>query len=203
METKKLPASQTYYQVQALLRNPQIQNALLAINSAQMPKVIKQEIQNTLASFGFNHLNPNVLNSFVQFVKTKDSSKAYLRNLIKIKTLKNEETGEEEIWIRINPYTKKVDLEKVWLQIEEFQKQLPDYTERERDWITFRRNVEIFWEYDKYKKELTKRGLKRSAEEYDIYNKFYPRIEKKYQVNSSQDIRKIISRIKKLLSTLN
>ncbi|TSC86233.1 MAG: hypothetical protein G01um10147_945 [Microgenomates group bacterium Gr01-1014_7] len=184
METKKLPVSQTYYQVQALLVNPQIQNALLVINSAQMSKVIKQEIQDTLAGFGFNHLNSDILNSLIRFVKTKDSNLAYLRNVVKIKTLKNEETGEEEIWIRINPYAKKDDLEKVWRQVEEFQKQLPKYVEREREWETFKRDVEIFWKANRYRRRLVKKGIKRTTK---TYEEFYPIIEEKYnQYISSQ-----------------
>lgn len=202
MENTKLPASKTYYQIQSLLANPKIKNSLSEINSAQMPKVIKKEIQDTLASFGFNHLNSNVLNSLVQFVKTKDSSEAYLRNLAKIKTLKNEETGEEEIWVRINPYTKKDDLEKVWLQIKYFQKQHPDYIEREREWETFKIDVEIFWEGMKYRKKLAKEGIQRTAR---TYQEFYPHIEKRYRLSSESSpaiIRKAISRIKKLLNPL-
>lgn len=199
METKKLPASQTYYQVQALLVNPQIQNALLIINSAQMSKVIKQEIQDALAGFGFNHLNSDILNSLIRFVKTKDSSKAYLRNLVKIKALKNEETGEEEIWIRINPYTKKDDLKKVWPQIEEFQNKLPSYKEREREWETFKRDVEIFWKSNRYRGRLAKKGIKRTVK---TYEEFYPPIEEKYKMNSAEAIRKAISKVNRLLSPL-
>lgn len=199
METKKLPVSKTYYRTQALLVNPQIRNALLIINSAQRSKVIKQEIQDTLAGFGFNNLNADILNSLIRFVKTKDSNLAYFRNVVKIKTLRNGETGEEEIWIRINPYAKKDDLEKVWRQVEEFQKQLPNYVEREREWQTFKRDVEIFWKANRYRGRLAKKGIKRTNK---TYEEFYPLIEERYKMNSAEAIRKAISRVNRLLNPL-
>jgi len=200
MNKKIKPAvSQTYYQVQALLNNFQIQNALSKIKFPQPSKVIEKEILNVLSSFGYNSLDSNVLKSLEQFVRTKDPESAYLRNVTKIKFIPNEKTDKEELWIKIHPYTKKEDFEKVWHQIEEFQRQLPGYVERERERKAFKRDVEIFWEYRNYRKSLKKKGKKRTK---DTYDEFYPRIEERYRVDSPQAIRKIISRVNKLLSPL-
>lgn len=195
----KPAASQTYYQIQVLLSNPEIKNALLTINFPDSSKIIEKHIQEALSKFGFSNLDTNILNSLKQFIRTKDPNRAYLRNVTKIKFIPNEEASKDELWIRIHPYTKKEDFEKVWRQIEEFQKQLPDYVERERERKAFKRDIGIFWEYCNYRKSLKTKDKKRTVKTYD---EFYPRIERKYKIKSFVATRKIISRINKLLLPL-
>lgn len=128
----------------------------------------------------------------------------YATDVFEIK-LKKKQNGENELWLKILPHTKKQDIVQLWDRIKLFQQWLPDYRSKLKEWINIERDYEIYSLYKKYCKEL---GLRKRAEnltnlleaKMPIDHYIYSKISKKYPDISLSNIRKIISRFKKKFS---
>ena len=71
----------------------------------------------------------------------------------------NSRTDETEFLLKINGFTKKEDLLDWWDWIAEQQKSMKDYIGRNKAWVTFDRDVEIYNHYKELKKsEFPRRG---------------------------------------------
>ena len=147
-------------------------------------------VQNILAEFGLDPKNPTYQLGLVW--------KIFFNKLeapIKPTTRLKQDSGS--LWIKIEPWTTKKDLEDFWPAIEALQKELSGYRGKENPWETFERDFHLYILYLEAKKEGSK----------SIYTKIasYPKfgyLENKYNLDED-NIRSIVSRCNKYFSHLN
>lgn len=197
-------ASKTYYRARSLLSYTPIKQQLSEIDRKNSPLVVKRKILKVLSKNGYFCIDGDLLDSLKMFVWTKNPAAAYQRSLIQSKLVRCRKGVKktEELWVRIYPNTKIEDVKDGWFLIENLQKQLPGYQEKERRWSTFDRDMDIYWSALKYKEKLRKqreKGIRIGEKE---RWEFYDETAEKYGIESSQAIRKIISRVNKLLAPL-
>jgi len=109
-----------------------------------------------------------------------------------MKLTKNKETNEPELYIRIFGHTKKEDIEKYWRKVKEIQKDLPDYYGKNKEKEKFKRDISIYELYKKIKKEKNVNSDKR------IDDEIWKKINEEYGDLEWENIRKIVSRMKKI-----
>jgi len=77
-----------------------------------------------------------------------------------IKFLSRIRQNPEGLWVKIEPWTKKKDLEDFWPTITHFQKELTGYRGKEKPWETFERDFQVYILYLEVEKE-TDEGIVR------------------------------------------
>lgn len=108
---------------------------------------------------------------------------------------RNKKTNKMELFIRIFGHTRKEDLMNNWNYILKEQESLPDFQGKNKKWINFKRDNDIFELYLKLKR---RREAKRSGKfERRIDEEIYIEIKKKHYDLSLGTIRSIIYRVKK------
>jgi len=130
--------------------------------------------------------------------------KAPIKGSYKIGSEISDDKQTVEVSLTIFPWTKKEDLENIWMHIEPLQVLLPGYVKRNREWITFERDFKVYELFIKVVRDLEK-GKKPDAREKSVSAyvniQYYPEFEtikKKYKsVNLEDSIISIVSRCRK------
>ncbi len=118
----------------------------------------------------------------------------YFTPLFSINWIRNKKTNKMELFVKLNGHTRKEDLINGWDFIAKEQKDLPDYTGKNKKWENFKRDNEI---YELYLKLRKKRNFKRAQkDESAIDAMIYQEIRKKHYELSFSSIRSIVSRVK-------
>jgi len=112
--------------------------------------------------------------------------------------IRNFETNEMEMFIRIYRYTKKEDILRHWDWVARDQKHLKDFVGKNKAWKTFDRDIEIYNYYKEIKDPKVKRQINYRALDARLWVIF----EKKWPKLTTNHIRAIINRTRKRLGEI-
>jgi hypothetical protein len=164
---------------------------LQVIKESMIPLVYLDYLHNLLEKYGFN-IKDKKLKHFIEryFFFNQQELKEHP---LHITHKRNEKTGSSELFIKIEPWTTKKDLENAWTSIKEEQSIYEDYIERNVPWAEFDRDIEIYKLY----KEVLKTRKVTKIKAADIY--VYAQLHKKYPEINNDLIRKIYKKARNIL----
>lgn len=163
------------------------------IEDELLPPVPGDWRDETLAAFGFDPKDDKYtrfLDSYIYFGK-KDLSEF----LFEARMVLNEKTDTKELYVQIYPHTRRDHILKHWNQIESMQKYLDGYTPRNKKWLTFNRDQEIFKLYTKLESNRLGKRVEKGVKGLDVLVSL--QLEKKYPHIQPADVRNAVYRMRK------
>jgi len=167
------------------------QYKLDALKVKLLPPVVGEESREILKHFNINSEDRGFLNFLEQYFFFKKN--VLYTPTFHISWMPHFKTGKMELYIKLSGHTTKEDIVDNWDNIAKEQKLLLDYVGKNKEWIYFKRDNEI---YQLYLKLRSERKGKRSELSNSLEKQIYDKLGKKYRLNLS-DIRHIVSKVKK------
>jgi hypothetical protein len=171
-------------------------DALEKYKDAFLPPVYGEVFREILQHFHFNP-DDTELRDFLIFYFFFGATE-YHTEPLKIALTRNERTREIELHLRIYGHTKKEDIMRHWKSISDEQRHLKDFIGKNKAWVTFNRDIEIYLLYKKMKATRGDEQLKT----FGIDQRTYAELHFKYRGITINNIRSIVSRTRKRLGEI-
>jgi hypothetical protein len=161
------------------------------IKDQHIPPIYIDYLHNLLAKYDFDRKDKK-LQHFIEryFFFNQQELKEYP---LYINHKRNRKTGKMELFVKIEPWTTKKDLEEAWSGIKEEQQTYQDYIERNVPWAEFDRDIEIYTLYKQVMK--TRNVTKIKATDMHVYAELHS----KYPEINNDLIRKIYKKARNIL----
>lgn len=124
----------------------------------------------------------------------------YPESPLQIKWIRNKKTSQMELFVQIYGHTKKNDLNKHWKWVAEEQKHLPEFIGKNKEWVMFDRDIEIYNNYKKLKESDSSRIYNLPMTGIDV--KIWAKLHEKYPKLTITNIRTIVAETKKRLGEI-
>lgn len=149
-----------------------------------------------------NEMHLNALAAKLFFNKNPWKSSEYIQEPIKLITRGDNST--KELWVKIEPWTKKQDYMKLWQTIKGLQKTLPNYRSKEKFQITFERDFAVYQLYLEAKKEIATNKSKDRLSIIETMTKLpdYELVEKRFRKDFFDNLRTITTDLNRRLSDI-
>jgi hypothetical protein len=115
-------------------------------------------LENLLEEFDFNPRNQEN-RKFEDFLEAHvfRGQEHLHETLFEIRWIRNKETDKMELFLKIEPYTRKEHVEAFWDEIEKDQKHFPEYLGKSKEWSSFERDLYIFRTYEEIRNQMPAR----------------------------------------------
>ena len=179
-----------------------IKHVIKSVGKEDSPGAV---IENILSQFNVDPKNETYRTGIAANIfQNKQFGKNFCPLQEQITLLSKSNSKQQDLLVRIHPWTKKSDYINLWETIRKVQKRMPNYRGKEKYQITFPRDYCMYQLYLKVKYKKIEVDPNKSILDNMTSTKEYETLSKKYKEGCPDDfIRDISSRFNKLLGSTN